>query len=89
MTPLTQLPAWKALQAHNQTLRESHLRDLFAQDPQRGTRLTVDEVGLYFDYSKQRVTAETMKLLFELANECDLRAKIEAMFRGDKINLTD
>ena len=89
MTPLTELPGWKALQAHYQSLREVQLRDLFAQDPQRGERLTVDGVGLYFDYSKQRVTVETIKLLIELANECDLRQKIEAMFRGDKINLTE
>jgi glucose-6-phosphate isomerase len=89
MTSLTELPAWKALHAHYQSLREVHLRDLFAQDPQRGERLVVDEVGLYFDYSKQRVTTETLKLLIELANECDLRPKIEAMFCGDKINLTE
>jgi len=89
MTPLTQLPAWKALQAHYSSLREAHLRDLFAQNPQRGERLVAEEVGLYLDYSKQRVTAETMNLLIELANECDLRRKIDAMFRGDKINLTE
>ena len=89
MTPLTQLPAWKDLQAHCQALRDMQLRDLFAQDPQRGERLAVDEAGLYLDYSKQRVTAETLKLLIELANECDLRRKIDAMFRGDKINLTE
>ncbi|HTP07862.1 MAG TPA: glucose-6-phosphate isomerase [Anaerolineae bacterium] len=89
MTPLTELPAWKALLAHYQSLREAHLRDLFAQDPQRGERLAMDEVGLYFDYSKQRITAETMQLLIDLANQCDLRQKIEAMFRGDKINLTE
>ncbi|NTU62407.1 MAG: glucose-6-phosphate isomerase, partial [Chloroflexi bacterium] len=89
MTPLTQLPAWKALRAHYQAVRDAQLRDLFAADPQRGERLVAEEVGLYLDYSKQRVTAETMKLLIELANECDLRQKIDAMFRGDKINLTE
>jgi glucose-6-phosphate isomerase len=89
MTSLTQLPAWKALQAHFQSLREAQLRDLFTQDPQRGEHLAVDEVGLYLDYSKQRVTAETMRRLIDLANACDLRQKIEAMFRGDKINLTE
>src|SRR5512143_522882 len=89
MTLLTQRPAWKTLQTHYQTLREVHLRDLFAQDPRRGKRFAVEEVGLYLDYSKQRVTAETMKLLIDLANECDLRQKIDAMFRGDKINLTE
>ena len=89
MTPLTQLPAWKALRAHYQAVRDAQLRDLFAADPQRGERLVAEEVGLYLDYSKQRVTAETMNLLIELANECDLRQKIDAMFRGDKINLTE
>ncbi len=89
MTPLTELPAWKALQVHYQSLRDVHLRDLFAQDPQRGERLTADEAGLYLDYSKQRITAETMKLLIELAHECGLLRKIEAMFHGDKINLTE
>ncbi|CAG0927072.1 glucose-6-phosphate isomerase [Thermoflexales bacterium] len=89
MSPLTELPAWKALQAHAQSLREVHLRDLFAQDPQRGERLAIEEVGLYLDYSKQRVIAETMKLLIELANQCGLRQKIDAMFRGDRINLTE
>ncbi len=89
MIALTEFPAWKAVQAHHQALREVHLRDLFTQDPQRGERLAVEAVGLYLDYSKQRVTAETIKLLIELANECDLRRKIDAMFRGDKINLTE
>jgi glucose-6-phosphate isomerase len=89
MTPLTDLPAWKALQAHYQSLHDVHLRDLFAQDPQRGEHLAIEAAGLYLDFSKQRVTGETMKLLIELANECDLRKKIDAMFRGDKVNFTE
>jgi glucose-6-phosphate isomerase len=89
MSPLTELSAWKALQAHSQSLREVHLRDLFAQDPHRGERLAVEEVGLYLDYSKQRVTTETLKLLLELTRQGELRQKIDAMFRGDKINLTE
>ena len=89
MTPLTQLPPWKALRAHYQAVRDAQLRDLFAADPQRGERLALEEAGLYLDYSKQRVTAETISLLIDLANECDLRQKIDAMFRGDKINLTE
>jgi glucose-6-phosphate isomerase len=89
MTPLTDLPAWKALQAHYQSLHDVHLRDLFAQDPQRGEHLAIEAAGLYLDFSKQRVTGETIKLLIELANECDLRKKIDAMFRGDKVNFTE
>jgi glucose-6-phosphate isomerase len=87
--PLTERPAWKALQAHSQQLRESHLRDLFAQDPTRGERLAVEAAGLYFDYSKHRVSDETLRLLLQLAEESGLRARIEAMFRGEKINVTE
>jgi glucose-6-phosphate isomerase len=86
---LTERPAWKALEAHHQAIRSSHLRKLFADDPTRGERLTVDAVGLFLDYSKNRVTDETLRLLGQLANECDLRGRIEAMFRGDKINTTE
>jgi glucose-6-phosphate isomerase len=89
MTPLTELPAWQALHTHYQALRTARLRDLFAQDPRRGRQLAVEDAGLYFDYSKQRVTVETMRLLIDLANACDLRSKIDAMFRGDKINVTE
>jgi glucose-6-phosphate isomerase len=88
-TPLTERPAWKALQAHSQQLRESHLRDLFAQDPTRGERLAVEAAGLYFDYSKHRVSDETLRLLLQVAEESGLRARIEAMFRGEKINVTE
>jgi len=87
--PLTQRPAWKALEAHYQNIRDIHLRTLFSQDPQRGERLTAQAVGLYFDYSKNRVTDETIQLLLNLAEECGLRARIEAMFRGEKINVTE
>jgi glucose-6-phosphate isomerase len=87
--PLTQSGAWKALQAHHEQVRGLHLRDLFASDPARGERLAVDALGLFFDYSKNRVTDETIKFLFDLARESGLQAKIEAMFRGDKINFTE
>jgi glucose-6-phosphate isomerase len=87
--PLTQREAWKALNAHYQTVRELHLRDLFATDLKRGERMTADAAGLFLDYSKNRVTDETLKLLVELAAECDLRGRIDAMFRGDKINITE
>jgi glucose-6-phosphate isomerase len=87
--PLTQSKAWKALGSHYQQVSALHLRDLFKTDPQRGERLTVDALGLFFDYSKNRVTDETLKLLIELAQESGLQARIEAMFRGDKINVTE
>lgn len=86
---LTNLPAWKALQAHFEKIRGVHLRTLFADDPKRGERLAVDAAGLYLDYSKQRITDETLKLLLRLADETGLRARIDAMFRGEKINVTE
>jgi len=86
---LTQRPAWKALAAHHQKAKELHLRELFAGDPQRGERLTAEAAGLFLDYSKNRVTDQTLKLLFQLAKESDLRERINAMFRGEKINLTE
>src|SRR6266446_3973661 len=86
---VTTRPGWKALESHHQKLRELHLRQLFADDPKRGERLTTDAVGLYLDYSKNRVTDETLKLLVQLAEECGLRARIDAMFRGEKINITE
>ncbi len=82
-------PAWKALQAHCQTLRDRHLRDLFAEDPGRGERLTAEAAGFFLDYSKNRVTDETLRLLVELADESGLKDRTEAMFRGDKINVTE
>jgi glucose-6-phosphate isomerase len=82
-------PAWKALAAHYRHVRRVHLRELFAADPKRGERLTLDAAGLYLDFSKNRVTDETLRLLVRLAEECGLRARIDAMFRGDPINVTE
>jgi glucose-6-phosphate isomerase len=87
--PLTARPAWKALEAHHEQVRGSHLRTLFATDPKRGERLAVKAVGIYLDYSKNRVTDETLKLLLQLAAESDLRGRIDSMFRGEKINITE
>src|SRR5690348_8570031 len=84
-----QRPAWKALKAHYSKIRKLHLRKMFSQDPSRGDRLTVEALGLYLDYSKNRITDETLQLLLQLAEESGLRAKIDAMFRGEKINVTE
>jgi len=81
--------SWKALESHHEEISKRHLRDLFAEDPQRGERMTLEAVGLYFDYSKNRITDETLKLLFRLAEESGLPSRIEAMFSGEKINLTE
>jgi glucose-6-phosphate isomerase len=89
MAPLTERPAWKALEAHYQQVRGLHLRKLFGDDPDRGERMTAEAVGLYLDYSKNRITGETLRLLVQLAEESGLRARIDAMFRGEKINLTE
>jgi len=89
MLPLTARQSWKALQAHRNTIGERHLRTLFANDATRGERLTAEAVGIYLDYSKNRVTDETVTLLCRLAQECGLRERIDAMFRGDKINVTE
>jgi glucose-6-phosphate isomerase len=86
---VTARPGWKALQSHYEKVRQLHLRELFANDPKRGERLATEAVGLYLDYSKNRVTDETLKLLVQLAEECGLRARIDAMFRGEKINITE
>ena len=86
---LTQRPAWKSLQAHCEATRGSHLRNLFAADPGRGQRLTAEAIGIYLDYSKNRITDETIKLLIKLAEESELRQRIDAMFRGEKINRTE
>jgi glucose-6-phosphate isomerase len=88
-TALHQRPAWKALEGHYRQVRDLHLRKLFADDPKRGERLTAEAVGIYLDYSKNRVTDETLRLLVQLANESGLRERIDAMFRGDKINVTE
>jgi glucose-6-phosphate isomerase len=87
--PLPQRPAWKALASHYRTARTWHLRDLFADDPQRGSRFTAQAAGLFLDYSKNRVTDQTLKLLLQLAQESDLRGRIDAMFGGDRINITE
>jgi len=87
--PLTSRRAWKALESHYRRTKELHLRKLFAADPRRGVRMTAEAAGLFLYYSKNRVNNETLKLLFELAQESGLRAAIDAMFRGEKINLTE
>jgi len=89
VTPLRERPAWKALERHYAEIRETHLRDLFADDPTRGERLVAEGAGIYLDYSKNRVTDETLRLLVQLAEECGLRERTEAMFRGDRINTTE
>jgi glucose-6-phosphate isomerase len=87
--PLRERPAWTALETHYDEVREVHLRDLFADDPERGERLTAEAVGLYLDYSKNRVTDETLRLLVALAEESGLAERREAMFRGERINTTE
>jgi glucose-6-phosphate isomerase len=87
--PLIKGKAWKALKAHYKEMRKLHLRDLFADDPKRGIRMTAEAAGLFLDYSKNRITDETLELLFRLAEESDLRARRDAMFRGEKINVTE
>jgi glucose-6-phosphate isomerase len=87
--PLTARASWKALQAHQSKIGERHLRTLFADDPTRGERLTAEAAGIYLDYSKNRVTDETITLLARLAEEAGLRERIDAMFRGDRINVTE
>jgi glucose-6-phosphate isomerase len=89
LKPLTKRRAWKALASHHKKIRKLHLRKLFADDPKRGERMTVEAVGLFLDYSKNRIADDTLKLLVRLAEESKLRDCIEAMFRGDKINLTE
>ena len=89
IAPLTTLPAWQALETHYSKVRELHLRKLFADDAKRGERMTAEAVGIYFDYSKHRITDETLRLLLQLAEESTLRARIDAMFRGEKINVTE
>ena len=86
---MTKRKAWKALQSHYNKVRELHLRNLFAEGPKRGERMTAEAVGLFLDYSKNRITDETIQLLIELAEESGLRSRIDAMFRGEKINITE
>jgi glucose-6-phosphate isomerase len=88
-TPLTTRPAWQALVAHHRQVRELALRELFAADPSRGETMTLEAAGIYLDYSKNRITRETIGLLADLATQCGLRSRIDAMFRGEKINITE
>ena len=87
--PLTKLKSWKSLSTQSKQVKKLHLRDLFAKDPKRGERLALEAAGLYLDYSKNRVTDQSLKALFQLAKETGLRAKIDAMFSGEKINITE
>ena len=86
---LSQRPAWNGLATHYGSVARLHLRKLFADDPTRGERMTAEGAGLYLDYSKNRITDKTLRLLFQLADECELRGRIDAMFRGDKINIME
>ena len=88
-TPLRNLPAWKALGAHHKAIENTHLSQLFADDTGRGERFAIEDVGIYLDYSKNRITDETLKLLIEVAEQSGLRAKIDAMFAGEKINISE
>ncbi len=88
-TSLTARPAWKSLVDHHEQIRDVHLRTLFAEDPERGERLTAEAAGVFLDYSKNRITDETLRLLVQLAEECGLRQRIDAMFRGERINITE
>jgi len=89
IAPLAERQAWKDLAAHSQKIRDVHLRQLFADDSKRGERMTVEAVGLFLDYSKNRITDETLEILLRLADESGLRAAIDAMFGGEKINATE
>jgi glucose-6-phosphate isomerase len=89
LAPLSERPAWKALATHHDRIQGKELKQLFADDPARGERFTVETGGIFLDYSKNRITDETLKLLIQLAEESGLRARIDAMFRGDKINITE
>ena len=86
---LTSKAAWQDLQDHHMVIKDMHLRKLFEDDPKRGERMRAQAIGIYFDYSKHRITDETLKLLFQLAKESGLQGRIDAMFRGDKINVTE
>ncbi|KAA1259763.1 Glucose-6-phosphate isomerase [Rubripirellula obstinata] len=89
MTSLTQSDAWQNLLSHFATIKDQHLRDLFASDPARGKTFTLQAAGMFLDYSKNRINAETMKLLIALAEDAGLKSRIEAMFTGEKINTTE
>ena len=89
LAPLRQRPAWQALQAHYEAIRNRHLREIFAEDPQRAEKFSLDAVGVLLDYSKNRITDETLRLLLDLVDQSGLRERIDAMFRGEKINVTE
>jgi glucose-6-phosphate isomerase len=88
-TPLPQRPGWNALAAHYGEIKGLHMRELFAKDPRRGERLAAEAAGVYLDYSKNRITDETLKFLLQLAEEVGLRARTDAMFSGEKINASE
>src|SRR6267143_4713772 len=87
--PLVERPAWAALQAHQKRVAPMHLRKLFADDPKRGERLTLEAAGIYLDYSKNRITDETLALLVQLAEQSGLRERIDGMFQGEHINVSE
>jgi glucose-6-phosphate isomerase len=89
LEPLTERPAWKTLAAHHKRIKGLHLKELFAADPKRGERMNIEAAGLFLDYSKNRITNETLKLLLKLADESGLKSRIKAMFSGEKINITE
>ena len=89
VVPLCERAAWKALRKHYAEIQSLHLRQLFAENPQRAEHFAFEAVGLYFDYSKNRITDETIGLLLDLANQSGLRERIDAMFHGEKINVTE
>src|SRR5262245_38827434 len=89
MTETVNRESWRALESHYQEVSKRTMRELFSEDPRRGERMTLEAVGLYLDFSKNRITDETLELLFRLAEESGLQSRIEAMFRGEKINLTE
>src|SRR5499425_2070636 len=88
-TPLRERKAWQALERHHAEIAGRHLRELFAEDPGRGERLTAEAAGLYLDYSKNRVTDETLRLLLQLAEESGLEQRRDAMFAGERINVSE
>ena len=89
IAPLRKRQAWNALEEHATTIRSSHLRKLFADDAERASKFTIEALGLYFDYSKNRIDGETIKLLLALADQSGLRQHLDAMFAGEKINVTE
>src|ERR1700743_1608553 len=89
LTPLSERSAWKALGTHHEQIQGTTLKQLFADDPGRGERFTLEAAGIFLDYSKNRITNDTLKLLIQLAEEAGLRGRIDGMFSGEKINITE